>query len=87
MAPGTPPWGPSGLGLAYLHPNVFSPDPEIRGELGAGEEGVGLVAVAALEEVAAQSSVVLEVPDHGLDGRVAAGAALKDRFRNEEIVP
>ncbi len=34
---------------------------------GAGEEGSDLVAVAALQEDAAEPSVVLEMPDHGLD--------------------
>ena len=41
---------PGLMRLAYLHPNVFSPDPEIRGELGVSEEErLFLVRLAAFD--------------------------------------
>ena len=43
---------------------------------GGGEDGVGLIAVSAFEEVAAEMAVGLEVADDGLDGRAAAELTL-----------
>lgn len=39
------------------------------------EDGIGAVAVAALEEVAAEASVALEVADDGFDRRASAQLA------------
>ena len=45
----------------------------------AGEYGVGPVAVAALEVVAAQPAIVLEVADHRLDCRASPELFLDGR--------
>src|SRR5260370_42555246 len=54
----------------------FEPAQEqVEVEAGGGEHGVGAIAVAALEVVAAHAVVVLDVADHGLDGGAAAHLA------------
>ncbi|MEE9267620.1 MAG: DUF354 domain-containing protein [Gammaproteobacteria bacterium] len=53
---------PGLMELAYLHPNVFSPDPKIRGELGVSEEErLFLVRLAAFD-------AYHDVGQHGLSG-------------------
>lgn len=57
-------------------PEPCEDEPEVEPD--GGEEGVGVVAGVALEEVSAEMAVSLHVSDHRFDGGSAPELALDD---------